>query len=267
MAAEEGELSEVLYLMLGAATRDEFRQKLENKPSLTAATSTAKIGSMTLLHFAARNGDVESIKVLIENGADPSYAGGYDGKQTALHYAAMKSYFFAVYFTLLIKSLSGKDFTPLLMVVLPKSIFPELKLTLQQTLQKITLETFESSLWQALEQSSPEIFSFNLRIALENMQVKMKEQPQLKTIANLIEIIQHSNEASDFILLLGQVLNRIAAKISSSFFASAIIHPSSPIYSSQISSSNEASLGESDLDEDSIDFDTAPRHRRRNSFP
>lgn len=147
MAAQEDEFNSAVCLMLEKGKGKEFNQKLEETPSLLGAKSEF---GMTLLHLAARNGDVESIKSLIKNAADPSYAGGPDGKQTALHYAAENSYFFAIYLTLLIKKLTKDDFTKLCIQVLKSAKIPNDTLPFLGKVLQLTLEKFEVILKQVL---------------------------------------------------------------------------------------------------------------------
>jgi hypothetical protein len=269
MAAQEDQFSETVYLMLNKGKKEKFKEKLQQMPWLIEAKSKS---NMTLLHLAARNGDVESIKILIEKDADPSYAGGHDGKQTALHYAAGNSRFFAIYVTALIKSLNGKDFTPFLMQIVAQNTPQNLKSGLRQTLQQITPQKFEFVLWQILEQAKSGDFSPEFGAALTHMQTQLQlqvqaqmqaqELPGLRTIANLLMILQHTDNSQDFTLLLGQMLDEICLKRSASVPISPVIHSSSPIFS-PYNCSREASPDGSDLGEDSLDSDRTLIHRRR----
>ncbi len=59
----------------------------ESFDSQVDSVHTERVGGETVLHLVAKWGDVEAIRVLVENGANINKAG--EDKNTPLHYAAM----------------------------------------------------------------------------------------------------------------------------------------------------------------------------------
>jgi ankyrin repeat protein len=251
-----------------------FREALEMPSHSHWIQIKNKLG-MTLLHFAVRNGDIEATKILIENNADPSYAGGFNEKQTPLHCAVERSYFFAIYLKILIKNLKRKDLTALLMEVLPENVCP--KITLPRILQQITLQQFESILWQVLAQSRPEEFSPRFQAVLTYVQTQMQVQgvSYPKTINTLMGILEYTNDLTDFNGLLKKLLSKVPLRTSFSVPTSPRIHSSSPIFGAHNFSEEasldefnsdlfdtDRSLNEDSLAEDSFDASAAPRFRR-----
>jgi ankyrin repeat protein len=263
MAAEESDLDEIFFLMMQTGEIETFKSTLQEALSKTPRLLLHKnMYGMTLLHFAARNADIEAIESLIEMGADPAQRGGCDGKQTALHYAASKSYFFAIYLKIFIKNLGGKDLTSLLMEVLPKGICSEINLL--RALQQITLSRFESTLWEILEQCKLKGFSYECKHMLKHVQTQMKQRVfYQKSISTLMLLLQHTNTLEDFQLLLNSWLSKIDLKISHSLPSSPriMLDSSSPILSRR--EPEENSDLEETLAEDYSEGRGTPHPRRK----
>ncbi len=273
----------LLNLMLTVGKEEEFNAELKEKPSLVKIKNECH---MTLLHMAARNGNIEIWEILIENGADPFFLGGVRRNQTALHFAAQNSYFFAVFLTQLTKKW-GKDLTPLLEQVLQQityeifksTLMPilkqskELKATLsllnellQQiekleetfqllmcVLQKNLLQEILPTLAHILMQSNPGSFSPSFQKVLTHVQTNLSG---INTTSELMAILKCANAPRDFTLLLEQLLDTVTVNLkSSTFITPHILHLSSPIFNYRKPDSDEPERGVADSDEALLDTD------------
>lgn len=181
MAAEVPDFDDIWILMLNP-DKTNFQRAIEANPALIHLSNRVH---MTLLHFAARNGDWPAIKILLDNGADLADKGGPGTNQTAFHFAVTKSPTFAIALAVWVLRRYGKDFIALVGEILKDNMLA------YRTALNLIGEDFLSLLLQTVQQMHPETTSeitkwknaISSQEQLMNALISLSEQKMLENMA------------------------------------------------------------------------------------
>lgn len=199
MAAQGIDVYDQIWALMLNPDKTNFQIAIEDNPFLIQVKNHFK---MTLLHFAARNGDWPAIKILINNGADLAHRGGAQNVQTALHFAAMKGRPFVIALTVWTLRVHQKDHISLL-----EEVFPTInKMKLFSQINDLQGKNFTSLLIQIIQQMAPE----------KSQQIALWKNTASK------------NQFLNALIILSEQIGMEAAMTP---LARPLIHPDSPIFS------------------------------------